>query len=114
MNWLIKSSPKSFAEARSLADVIVMHSESWITSAVKFRDDVCHYGDIHNMKNMHIELKRSEPYFDRESIVSPLMPNGEHVADYFSGLEMNLKNFIRETIRYLPNVDHQGLDLQRL
>ncbi|MBN2395504.1 MAG: hypothetical protein JXC36_03455 [Candidatus Atribacteria bacterium] len=104
--WLRNSAPTNFANTSLLSEVIVKHSTDWITQAVKYRDTLIHYGDIKGLKHMHVMLKREYPPFNEAEIELPAMPDGRLLTDYCIGLVDKLANFLDESLKLLPNVDH--------
>jgi hypothetical protein len=104
--WLRKSAPSRFDNASLLCEVIVSHSKEWITQTVKYRDILTHYGDITGMQHMHVMLKHQFPPFNENEIVLPIMPDSQLMTDYCEGMVRRLSRFLDESLKLLPNVNH--------
>lgn len=103
INALRNSSKQASLE--SLADLTLAHSQAWITEAVKYRDQLSHRSDLDNMRRMQLPLHHSAPHVNFDELSKPEMPNGQELERYVEGLLKNLVEYLRESIRMLPNVD---------
>jgi len=104
--WLKKSAPYTFDNKSLLLEVIVRNSKDWIAQAVNYRDTLTHYNDIAGIQHMHVMLKRQFPPFNANEIVLPIMPDSQPMTDYCEGMVCRLSRFLDESLKLLPNVNH--------
>jgi hypothetical protein len=104
ISWLRTSAPRTFHNAKDLADITTRHSIAWITEAVRHRDTLSHYADLKRMTHMHVPLEAKDPFYDPDNIVPPKMPNGVPLVEYCQSVLANLSGYLRESITLLPNI----------
>lgn len=88
-----------------LADLTLEHSRTWITAAVKYRDQLSHRSDLDHMRHMQLPLHCTAPHINFSELARPAMPNGQDLEDYLNGLLSNLAAYVRDSVIMLPNVD---------
>jgi len=98
----------------ALADLTLEHSRTWITEAVKYRDQLSHRSDLDHMRHMQLPLHCVEPHIDFNELARPAMPNGQDLCEYLDGLLSNLAAYVRESITMLPNVDSTLISPEKL
>lgn len=114
INWLLKSAPSTYQNARKLAAITTRCSEEWITNLVDYRDTISHYSDIKGFQHMQVTLIPSKPCFIPSTISLPKMPDGRELNVYVSDILTLLKIFISESIVILPNVDTSNINVSKL
>jgi hypothetical protein len=102
VNALRSSSVETLAR---LADLTLEHSRTWISDAVRYRDQLSHRSDLDNMHHMQLPLHNSTPHINFDEIERPVMPNGQDLGDYVDGILRNMAAYVRASIELLPNVD---------
>jgi hypothetical protein len=90
------------------------HSLTWITAAVKYRDQLSHRSDLDQMRHMQLPLHHTAPHIDFSELMRPEMPNGQDLEEYVDGLLKNLAAYVSESIAMLPNVDSKLVSPARL
>jgi len=88
-----------------LADITLDHSRTWITDAVRYRDQLSHRSDLDNMRHMQLPLHNSAPHINFDELTRPVMPNGQDLSEYVDGLLRNLAVYVGASIEMLPNID---------
>ena len=88
-----------------LADMTLDHSRTWITDAVRYRDQLSHRSDLDNMRHMQLPLHNSAPHINFDELTRPVMPNGQDLSEYVDGLLRNLAVYVGASIEMLPNID---------
>ena len=88
-------------KAEKLARVIEIHSEKWITQAVRYRDAVVHEHEIPGIKHMRVILISGKREYSKNDILMPEMEDGIPVIDYCQNLLRNLECFLRVFISIL-------------
>jgi hypothetical protein len=97
-----------------LANLTLEHSRTWITQAVKYRDQLSHRSDLDRMRPMQLPLHCVAPHIDFNELTRPAMPNGKDLGEYLDGLLGNLTAYVRDSITMLPNVDSTLISPERL
>lgn len=111
INWLRGSVPKA-ANIENLIYLVTSNSKEWITSAVDYRDDIVHYGEINDIKPLRMIL-RGEPKdsYKETDILHASMPDGTLVSEYSRNALARLNSFVIEFIKLLPDIDKTFLSL---
>ena len=91
--------------ANELASLISVHSSRWITLAVGYRDQLSHRSNLDDMRPLSLAVSQSSPHLDATQILSPAMPNGQDILQYFRELRDNLITFVVESMKLLPGID---------
>jgi hypothetical protein len=102
------------SSSQRLADLTLRHSLAWITTAVKYRDQLSHLSDLDDMRPLQLALHPSAPHIDLGELVRPAMPNGQDLEDYFVGLLDNLAEYVCASVAMLHDVDLKLLSPEKL
>jgi len=79
--------------------------DAWLGVAIKWRDDVAHYGGLKGLEMMAVPVKRTNRSVREDEVVGPFMPDGTPVALYADQLLNRTLDLIGQTVRLLPSVD---------
>lgn len=93
INWLKNGQPKESSRTK-LANLVFDNSDDWITQAVKYRNDLIHYGGIKGIKGLTSTVEELTKDFRKEDIIYPKMPDGTYVSDYCDDLLKKLEKLI--------------------
>lgn len=112
INWLRGTVGSKFQNASKLASIIEDNSRRWISRAVKYRNDLTHYGEIEGLKHLRVKLQKGKRRYGYEDILMPEMPDGTPVKDYCKMLIKNTCSFVVAGLKLLPDVDMTLLNLK--
>lgn len=114
INWLQNSAPKHFEQRKVLAAVLTEHSKSWITATVDLRDKVTHYSDIPRFRQMALKLNRTQPFYDSNGVIPPILPNGTPLPNFTELVVDGIRSLVGQTVVHLPNVVLSEMDIEKL
>lgn len=112
INWLRETVGSKFKNASRLASIIEDNSRRWISKAVKYRNDLTHYGEIKGLKHLRVKLRKDKRRYGYEDILMPEMPDGTPVRDYCKMLIKNTCSFVVAGLKLFPSVDMALLNLK--
>jgi len=104
INWLNRSSPASFTNSNSLAELIELNSKKWITEMVGFRDGLTHKGEISNLLPVRVKMEAMKKKYELSDLLDPIMPNKIPVREYFFQAITNLNSLIFESLTLFENI----------
>lgn len=104
LNWLVSSTPASYAERTVLATTVLRHVDGWIADAVRRRDQAIYGGVIEGLQEMEARVARDVTRLSRTDVVPPRMPNGVDVIGYSRALLEQASELVRETLPLLPGL----------
>jgi len=106
ISWLRQNVPNEYSEiAISISDIILKHSNEWITDTVVQRDEIVHFGQLTCFKPVGTTLRIfSDTNFNINGLSGPYI-HDESIDDYCKRILSNAGTLFDEVISLLPSVD---------
>lgn len=104
VNSLRRCCPSDFTKGKDLADYIEAQSRAWISKAIILRDQAIHQLEIGSFRKVRAVAARAAAGQIFNVTLLPVVIAETQVEDYFLRLIQNLRDFIREVLRYFPEV----------